>query len=70
VFLYYTGVWLHVAITSVHPQAIKINDSEGTYVAPNMGHPTIGAIIVISVLYILTALGRPLVAATCSHMPI
>jgi hypothetical protein len=55
VLLYYTGIWLHVVVTSVHPQAVKINETGGAYVAPNMGHPTIGVIIVILVLYILMA---------------
>jgi len=53
--LYYIGIWLHVAITSGHPQAVKINETKGKYVAPTMRHAAIGAIIKISVLYILTA---------------
>jgi len=39
--LYYIGIWLHVVITSGHPQTVKINEIEGTYVAPTMGHATI-----------------------------
>jgi len=53
--LYYTGIWLHDAVTSGHPQTVEINEIEGKYVATTMGQPTIGAVIVISVLYILTA---------------
>jgi len=53
--IYYIDIWLRVANTSDHPQAVKIYKSEITIIAPIVGCPMVGATCVLSVSFILTA---------------
>jgi hypothetical protein len=53
--IYHVDIWLHVATTSGHPQAVKIYRTEITIITPIVGCPMFGATYVPSVSFILTA---------------